>query len=70
MNGVIALDDEQAEAFRSLESHRGAIAVGKYRKLSSTKELLKPPTQVINNWMRNSARRREPRPHLTSRLKD
>lgn len=68
MNGVLALDDEQVEAFRVLESHRGALDVGKYRTISNTKSLLKPPTESLNNWMRNSNRPKVKRPPITARL--
>lgn len=68
MNGILALDDIQVEAFQVLESHRGAIDAGEYRRLSSTKQLLKPPTQSINNWMRNADRPKVKRPHLTAQL--
>lgn len=68
MNGVIALDDAQVEAFRVFESHRSALSVGKYRQISGTKSLLKPPTETMNCWMRNSNRPRTKRPCVTSRL--
>lgn len=69
MNGVIALDHEQVEAFRVLESFRGAIDVGSYRSLSGTKALLKPPTQVINNWMRNAGKPRKKRPNIARHVR-
>lgn len=70
MNGIIALDDRQVEAFKVLESFRGAISVGKYKRLSHTKALLKPPTQTIDNWLRSAKRPRQKRPNITSKLKD
>lgn len=70
MNGILALDDEQVEAFRALESYKSALDVGCYKSISGTKSLLKPPTQTINNWMRNAGRPRKRRPCITQSLGD